>query len=311
MTRAQTQQTLRQLPVKWALALLALIVIYALAQPALNSRFGWSLPSLARLMGEPEPKKPATAEKDAKSDKTKSDESEKSQKTKRKTAAEIAGLDEADPQADPDQREVASAEESAAKKSGETPTASRSTATAADEPPVTSEKGTAQQQKSATPTQKTASASSKTPATAPSTAAKAKPAAADSSLLYGILKETGRDRYVSVEGLQYNPGSEEGHRLKHLERHLRDMPDRPGKHGVFDGEIQDALKWIDDAYARGKRGAKGVRKTEEEGRTIYEVPFSQPIGYIGGRDGKRDGHPPAKRLRLVVEGSKFITAFPY
>ncbi len=75
--------------------------------------------------------------------------------------------------------------------------------------------------------------------------------------------------------------------------------------------MQDALKCIDDAFARGKRGAKGVRKTQEENRTIYEVPFTQPIGYVGGRDGKRDGNPPAKRLRLVVEGNKFITAFPF
>ncbi len=41
---------------KWAVALLGLIVLYAVVQPTLNSRLGWKLPSLARLMGEPEPK---------------------------------------------------------------------------------------------------------------------------------------------------------------------------------------------------------------------------------------------------------------
>ncbi len=55
--------------------------------------------------------------------------------------------------------------------------------------------------------------------------ARKSPAAQSNDLLYGLLKETGRQRYVSPEGLQYNPGSEEGHRLKHLERHLKDQPD--------------------------------------------------------------------------------------
>ncbi len=55
MTRVQTQQALRQLPIKWALGLLACLVLYALVQPQLNSRLGWHLPSLAKLMGEAEP----------------------------------------------------------------------------------------------------------------------------------------------------------------------------------------------------------------------------------------------------------------
>lgn len=130
-------------------------------------------------------------------------------------------------------------------------------------------------------------------------------------LRYGLLKEIGREVYVSPAGLRYTRGSEEGHRLKHLEKHLKDIPDRPGKHGVFDGDMAQTLRWIDDAYTRGKQGAKGVRKRDEDGRTVYEVPFTKTIGFIGGRDGKRDNNPDAKRLRLVVEGDKVITAFPY
>lgn len=275
MTRVQTQQALRQLPVKWAIALLGLIVLYALAQPALNSRLGWNLPSLARLMGEPEPKKTAA------DDKANDDKSPKSQPQKSQPLPDDGGP--SSPKVSPPKSEPASK------------TDSQSTDKIADGKTPASKSTTAKQP----------------PAAEPPAEAKAKANSGDSTLLYGILKETGRERYVSVEGLQYNPGSEEGHRLKHLERHLKDMPQRPGKHGVFDGEMKDALKWIDDAYARGKRGAKGVRKTQEDNRTIYEAPFTQPIGYIGGRDGKRDGNPPAKRLRLVVEGNKFITAFPF
>lgn len=272
MTRVQTQQALRQLPVKWAIALLGLIVLYALAQPALNSRLGWNLPSLARLMGEPEPKKTAA------NDSQKETESQKSE-----SVAE-------DERPSPPKANSPKSE----------PVSSKADAQSADQPTPA---------KTSAPKSKTAK--QPPPPAEPPADSNAKANGGDSTLLYGILKETGRERYVSVEGLQYNPGSEEGHRLKHLERHLKDMPDRPGKHGVFDGEMKDALKWIDDAYARGKRGAKGVRKTQEDNRTIYEAPFTQPIGYIGGRDGKRDGNPPAKRLRLVVEGNKFITAFPF
>lgn len=271
MTRVQTQQALRQLPVKWAIALLGLIVLYALAQPALNSRLGWNLPSLARLMGEPEPKKPPANDQPPE---TKPPESESVTEDERPSPPKASG-----PKSEP--------------------VSSKADAQPADQPKPSK----ASEPKSTTAKQP--------PAVEPPAQSKAKANNGDSSLLYGILRETGRDRYVSVEGLQYNPGSEEGHRLKHLERHLKDMPDRPGKHGVFDGEMKDALKWIDDAYARGKRGAKGVRKTQEDNRTIYEAPFTQPIGYIGGRDGRRDGNPPAKRLRLVVEGNKFITAFPF
>lgn len=131
------------------------------------------------------------------------------------------------------------------------------------------------------------------------------------NLLYGLLKDTGREVYVSPAGLRYTRGSEEGHRLKHLEKHLKDIPDRPGKHGVFGGDMAQALRWIDDAYTRGKQGAKGVRQRAEDGRTVYEVPFTKTIGFIGGRDGKRENNPDAKRLRLVVDGDQVITAFPY
>lgn len=303
MTRAQTQQTLRQLPVKWAVALLALIVVYALAQPTLNSRLGWNLPSLARLMGEPEPKKPEAKKPEAKKSEPKKSVAEESGKETKHKSTKPKSSQES-------QEEAAVGLSEAANAATENVAAPRESDNSVELGTTNSSKnGTASAQSKPKPpvdTQSTAQAANK-PAAEPKT----KAGASDGALLYGILKETGRDRYVSVEGLQYNPGSEEGHRLKHLERHLKDMPDRPGKHGVFDGEMKDALKWIDDAYARGKRGAKGVHKSDEENRTIYEAPFSQPIGYIGGRDGKRDGNPPARRLKLVVEGSKFITAFPF
>lgn len=133
----------------------------------------------------------------------------------------------------------------------------------------------------------------------------------DASLHYGVLRQTGPNEFVSPGGLRYSPGSSEGHRLKHIARHLTDDPNRPGKHGVFDGDMPQVLRWLDEAYALGKRGGRGVSVHREDGRTVYEVPFPKPIGYVGGRDGGRQRHPEARQIRLVLEGDQVITAFPF
>lgn len=140
-----------------------------------------------------------------------------------------------------------------------------------------------------------------------------KPDSQESKLLYGFLKDLGREDYQSPAGLHYTRGSEQGHRLKHIERHLEDIPDRDGRHGVFDGDMPQVVRWIDDAYQRAKQGGKGTsREQGEMERTIYEAAFNKPIGYIGGREGKKQNHPPAKRLRLVVDDKdRVITAFPF
>ena len=229
MTRIATpQQTLKQIPKKWAVAIVIVLIAYVLVQPFANSRFGWGLPSLAGLLGMEKPATKKSVEPNP------SIESSSSKTTK---------------QSDINTSKPAESNQAKSEASGD--------------------------------------------------------------LLYGLLKDTGREVYVSPAGLRYTRGGEEGHRLKHLEKHLNDIPDRPGKHGVFDGDMAQALRWIDDAYTRGTHAAKGVRKRDEDGRTVYEVPFTKPIGYIGGRDGKRDNNPDAKRLRLVVDGDQVITAFPF
>ncbi len=125
------------------------------------------------------------------------------------------------------------------------------------------------------------------------------------------LTEVGPDRYKSPAGLFYNRGSEEGHRLKHLARHLEDQPNRPGSHGVFNGDLTQALKWIDEAYQKATKGDRSARTRKEDESTIYEVTFEKSIGYIGGSDGKRRHNPPTKRIRIVVMGPNVITAFPF
>ena len=146
------------------------------------------------------------------------------------------------------------------------------------------------------------------PAASPA-ASPAPVAPADDSLLYGILADQGNDRFLSPAGLMYVPGSQEGHRLKHLERHTVDDPGRPGSHGVFDGGMATALATIDKAYRKAKTGTQ-TSKQEEDGRIIYTVDMGSRVGYVGGSDGKRRRNPMARRVRLVLERNRVITAYP-
>lgn len=125
------------------------------------------------------------------------------------------------------------------------------------------------------------------------------------------LKKLSKNRYQSPAGLVYAPGSDEGHRLKHIERHLTDIPNRPGSHGVFDGNMIDFLKAIDQAYTRASKREKGTSMKEDDGATVYEASFTAPIGYLGGESGKRQKNPKLNRMRLVIrDNNVVITAFP-
>ncbi len=131
----------------------------------------------------------------------------------------------------------------------------------------------------------------------------------DPTLKYGVLREIGSERYISPAGLLYTPGSAEGHRLEHLRRHTEDQPSRPGKHGVFDGGMEGALKTIEQAYENAKAGKRTAERTDQ-GRTIYTVDMGKRVGYIGGREGNQRRKPMARRVQLVLEGNRVITAYP-
>lgn len=50
------------------------------------------------------------------------------------------------------------------------------------------------------------------------------------------LKQVGREAWLSPAGLRYQGHDPEGlNRVEHIERHTRDIPNRDGPHGVFDG----------------------------------------------------------------------------
>jgi hypothetical protein len=126
----------------------------------------------------------------------------------------------------------------------------------------------------------------------------------------GELREVSPRVFESTAGLRYRPGSEEGHRVDHILTHAEDDPDRPGSHGVFDGDRAVILAVIDEAYLKAQRGGRDVKTEREDGRTIHTVNMQKRVGYVGGESGRRRDHPETRHVRLVLEGVDVITAFP-
>lgn len=241
--KPNSAQLLQRLPKKWTVAIVLVLVGYALFQPLANRQLGWNLPSIAGLLQ----------------------------------------------QAPDGSHSQASTEPSSS-----------------PPPQVDSNSGRPASDVVAEPELSSTVTNEDHRGAAPDSGANL-----DGQLLYGLLREVGPEHFVSPGGLHYTRGSTEGHRLKHLQRHLKDQPDRPGSHGVFDGDMPQVLRWLDEAYQRASAGAQDTKRRQEDDRTVYEVTFDQSIGYVGGRTGQRRGTPEATRLRLVVEGDRVITAFPF
>ncbi len=119
-----------------------------------------------------------------------------------------------------------------------------------------------------------------------------------------------RDKFTSKEGLIYVMGPRNEHRLEHIFRHTKNQPDRPGKHGVFDGNPDQVLTLLDQAYKLVKLRSPDVKSEQDGNRTVYEINLKKRIGYIGGQTGKRNDNPPARKIKLVLEGKNVVTAYP-
>ncbi|MEM6328779.1 MAG: hypothetical protein AAF790_00870 [Planctomycetota bacterium] len=126
----------------------------------------------------------------------------------------------------------------------------------------------------------------------------------------GVLQRVGSSVYQSPAGLRYTRGSQHGHRLLHVMAHARDVPNRPGNHGVFEpGDAKTVVLLVDAAYEQAIAG-RSVVAEREGGRVRYDVDMGRRIGFIGGQSGNRRGGPAATHLRLVLQGKNVITAFP-
>lgn len=123
-------------------------------------------------------------------------------------------------------------------------------------------------------------------------------------------KKVDRSNFTSPQGLVYTMGPNREHRLEHLFRHAEDQPDRPGRHGVFDGSPDEILQRLDQAYKLVKFKSSDVRSEPDGQRTAYTINMKKRVGYIGGETGKRQDHPTARKIKLVLEGARVITAYP-
>lgn len=136
----------------------------------------------------------------------------------------------------------------------------------------------------------------------------AKDAASTSTL--GKLKEIDDNVFESTAGLVYLPGSADGHRLRHVMEHAKDNTSKE-IHGVYDGERDEILAVIDEAFTKAKKGGTDVRSEKQNGRRIYTVNLKRRIGQMGGQQGERQGNPECRYLRMVIENDvEVVTAYP-
>lgn len=149
--------------------------------------------------------------------------------------------------------------------------------------------------------------------------AETKPANGSKSNGQQQKEPTSRDEYLkrirgndwqSPSGLIFTMGPGGEHRVDHVMRHGRDDQSRPA-HGVFEGDEVTILKLLDEVHELIKSKSKYVKSEESRGNTAYTVSTGRKIGYEGGEKGKRSGNRPLKSVRLILDGKRVITAYPY
>ena len=124
-----------------------------------------------------------------------------------------------------------------------------------------------------------------------------------------FLRSVGGNKFESPEGLLYTMGPRGEHRVDHVLRHGRDMPERP-VHSVFDGDRNEILALIDEAYSLVKSNSPRVRSSNSRGNDEHTVRMQRKVGYEGGQKGKRKGYPSLQNVKLILDGNRVITSYP-
>ena len=120
------------------------------------------------------------------------------------------------------------------------------------------------------------------------------------------LSDIGRGKFKSPEGLIYDE-----YRIDHVLRHTKDDTGRP-VHGVFDSQSQtELLELLDQAYALVKaKDRAGKSNPQDRGRVEHVIDMDERVGYVGGQSGQKQNNPATKRMELILEGERVITAYP-
>lgn len=272
----------RPLPLKpkWIAAGLFLLVVYLLLRPWLMERYGWDLPGLTDVKP-----KPGASAPDGSADKQ-----SRGSKNRPVDVPVVLEQEEPEPHAD---KPVAS--------SGRRPSSGTATINepqVAPSDPATVKPAGKPAAPSATPTVNTSKPKS--------SASSAKPPATASKSEWKGLKSISRGKFESPAGLVYDQ-----YRIDHVMEHTRDNTDKPS-HGVFESTTQDeVLSLIDEAFELTKKRGPPQVVTEDEGdRTAYTVNLNRQVGRAGGQSGARRRNPPLQKIKIVVEETRVITAYP-
>lgn len=301
---------------KWIATILVLGIAYLLLRPFLVERFGWNLPGFTDVTPQPESSGRGTEGT------SKSDQAAKNRPIEVPTipeqsepAADDADVAESDAGKKPrNEKSKSGSESDSSEELPPKPERQVATPSVADKPKVVSAGSKPAKPEPPKPSSGTGTANNskptatpKTPATTPPVA-KA-PAAQPEKPKLGVLKDIGRGTLESTAGLIYRSERSE-HRIDHVMQHSRDNATKP-VHGVFDGNREEILALIDEAYMIAqKRGPPQVVTEDQGDRETITVNLNRKIGYMGGENGARRNHPPLKKIKLVLEDRDVITAYP-
>ncbi len=296
----------RPLPLKpkWIAVGLLLLVAYLVLRPWLVERYGWDLPGFTDVQPKAGAKAPVEpSKKSSRGDKNlpvevpvvpeqgepvveepNADEQVASSDTPPKPEAPPAN----NPQASANTPSPTVKPQAPAQPSPTTPAKSSSTKPAGQPgPSPTTSQANTSKPKSNSPTAKP-------------------PAVAASKPAWKGLNPIGRGKFESPAGLVYDQ-----YRIDHVMEHTRDNTEKPS-HGVFDVTTQDeVLALIDEAFdLTKKRGPPQVITDDEGDRTAFTVNLNRKVGRAGGQSGARRRNPSLQKVKIVVEDTRVITAYP-
>lgn len=299
------------LPPKWIATILVLGMAYLLLRPFLVERFGWNLPGftdVTPLPGGSRGDSEGTASSDSVAKNRPIEVPTIPEQSKPEDdASDIAGNA---PAQQPTKKSKPGSESDSSEEPPQKPERQVATPSVGDKPKVVTS-GTKPKPEPPIPTGSGGTANSATPTAPPATnppVAKSPVPPSDKPKL-GVLKDIGRGAFESTAGLIYRSERSEN-RVDHVMQHSHDIPSKP-VHGVFDGNREEILALIDEAYMIAqKRGPPQVVTEDQGDRETITVNLNRKIGYMGGENGARRNHPPLKKIKLVLEDRDVITAYP-
>lgn len=117
------------------------------------------------------------------------------------------------------------------------------------------------------------------------------------------LKQEG-NQFRSPAGLKYS-----GNNIDHVLLHCKDNTSKP-THGIFVGGGAEVMQMVDEAYEKVKSGDRSVDSEKSRGRMTHIVSMGRVVGHTGGQKAKKRGRDELRKIKLVLDGDRVITAFP-